>query len=82
MTGGTRLRRVTSNDPRFGGMTVNERLSSAGLVEAWDAAVAKRDRQLGIDLLGRVDLASQAAAIVDAVLADPAKYGYGFSSGR
>ena len=80
MTRTTRLRRVTPNAPRFSGMTVNERLSSAGLVEVWDAAVAQRDRQLGIDLLGRVDLASQAAAIVDAVLADPAKYG--FSSGR
>lgn len=67
---------MTSHDPRFIGMSVNERLYSAGLHDAWDAAIQAGDRQVGIDLLGEVDLANQAASIVDEVLADPAKYGF------
>lgn len=67
---------MTFHDPRYVGMSVNERLYWAGLIDAWDAAIQGGDRQVAIDLLGRVDLASQAVDIVDGVLADPAKYGF------
>lgn len=76
LMGTYRLRHMTSYDARYVGMSVNERLYWAGLIDAWDAAIQAGDRQVAIDLLGRVDLASQAAAIVDTTLANPAKYGF------
>jgi hypothetical protein len=57
-------------------MTVNERLVSAGLIELWDAAVARRDRAELIRILQQIDVADPAAT-VDPVLADPARYGFG-----
>ncbi len=49
-------------------MTVNERLFVTGLMQAWDEAVARKDRQAMIGLLGRVELADQAAFIADSAL--------------
>jgi len=50
-------------------MTVNERLFSAGLLEAWDEAVKQRDRARMIALLMAVELAAeQAAFAADAAL--------------
>ena len=54
--------------PRFDGMTTNERLFEAGLLDVWDAAFARRDRDEMIALLVRVDLAEQAAWITDQAL--------------
>ena len=61
----------------FDGMTVSERLSAAGLVEQFDAAIHSGNRQLVVQLLEQVAMGrDNAAATVDAVLADPSKYGY------
>ena len=60
---------------RYGGMTVNERLTVAGLLGEWDKAARRRDRAVMIALLEKVDVAD-AAGIVDAVLADPGRYGF------
>ena len=61
----------------YAGMTVNERLVIAGLIAAWDAAVAKRDRAGMIEVLMSTELSEkQAAETADAVLADPQKYGF------
>jgi hypothetical protein len=50
------------------GMTVNERLFATGLLPAWDAAVLSKDRTTMIELLKRVELASQADIIADSAL--------------
>lgn len=61
----------------FGGMTVNERLATAGLLKAFDSAVSQRDRAGILELLRKVALtAEQAAQTADAILADPGRYGY------
>jgi hypothetical protein len=58
-------------------MTVNERLFVAGLIEEFDTAIDSGDRQRAIELLLRVAMAGDGAAeTVDAVMADPANYGY------
>jgi hypothetical protein len=62
---------------RFAGMTVNERLWTAGLFDRWDAACRARDRAAMIEILGEVEIAEPGRApIADSVLADPAKYGF------
>jgi len=66
-----------SEPPNYGGMTVNERLYVAGLVEQFDAAIESRDRRRAVDLLRQVAMSeSEAGATTDAVLADPTGYGY------
>ena len=58
-------------------MTVNERLSVAGLLHDWDAAVLSGDRQAAIDILCTVELTPESSAgTVDAVSANPVKFGY------
>jgi len=57
------------------GMTVNERLAARGLTAEWDAAVIARDRAKMLLLLKRVAL-FDGAPIADAILRDPAAYGY------
>jgi hypothetical protein len=57
---------------RFEGMTTNERLFEAGLLDLWDAALARRDRNKMIVLLGRVDLAEQAGWITEQTLRNEA----------
>jgi hypothetical protein len=50
-------------------MTVNERLFSAGLLDAWDEAIRQRDRARMIVLPMSVELAAeQAAFTADAAL--------------
>jgi hypothetical protein len=61
---------------KYGGMTVNERLYDAGIMDAWDIAAASRDRGRMIELLGIVELSEQAESIVDTFLADPKRYGF------
>jgi len=62
--------------PDYRGMTTNERLFVANLLEEYQVAARKRDRAKMIELLSRVDLASQAEWIADAVLANPSKYDF------
>ena len=74
---GTTVDEVSGRRPDFGGMTVNERLSTAGLLGQFDAAIDAGDRKLGVELLTQVAMSEDsAAATVDAVLASPSKYGY------
>jgi len=60
-----------------GGMTLNERLYSAGLLPEFENAVRRRDRDATIAALAKVGL-SQAMAVwtADTVLANPEHYGY------
>ena len=61
---------------KFDGMTGNERLYTAGLLDAWDRAFKARDRAELIAIYGQVEFTSEdAAASVDRMLANPAKYG-------
>ena len=53
---------------RFDGMTTNERLFEAGVLDAWDVAFALRDRNEMIALLVQAGLAEQAASIADQAL--------------
>jgi len=50
------------------GMTVNERLYAKGLFTEWNTAISLKDRKTMVELLGRVELADQAASITDSVL--------------
>jgi hypothetical protein len=55
--------------PSFEGMTLYERLASAGKLEAWDAAVAARDKREVVRLLAMLavsDPDTVAADILDA----------------
>jgi hypothetical protein len=64
-------------DQELGGMTVNERLVLCDLLNTWDVAVAKRDREEMITVLLQVAMnQEQAADTTAAVLKDPAKYGF------
>jgi hypothetical protein len=60
----------------YRGMTTNERLFAANLLPEFNVAARKQDRAKMIELLSRVDLASQAEWIADTVLANPSKYGF------
>jgi hypothetical protein len=60
----------------YRGMTTFERLCAANLFKEYEGAARKRDRAKMIELLSRVDLASQAEWIADTALADPSKYGF------
>lgn len=58
-------------------MTVNERLHDAGLTTEFDTAIDSGDRPSAIALLMRVAMTeSSAAGTVDAVMANPSRYGY------
>ena len=70
---------MKSNDgnapPNYAGMTVNERLFAAGLLAVFDDAARKRDRDKMIELLRRVEVETPEWS-VDAILADPGRYGF------
>ncbi len=62
--------------PDYAGMTVNERLAVAGLMQAFDKAVMARDRSGAIAVLRQVELSDeQAASTVDTMFANPSRYG-------
>ena len=61
--------------PKYAGMTVNERLFTAGLFDEFDEAARRRNRDLMIELLKRVEIET-AEWSVDTILADPERYGY------
>ena len=52
----------------FAAMTVNERLSYAGLIHKWDCAIRYRDREALIAILTEIELSDQAEAIADAAM--------------
>ena len=52
----------------YAGMTVNERLYEAGVIEEWDKAATSKNRERMIELLGKVGLADQAEQIAEAAL--------------
>ena len=58
----------------YSSMTVNERLFNAGTLSAFDDAIRRKDRDAAIALLEAVDVEA-ADRTVDAVLADPLRYG-------
>lgn len=60
--------------PNFAGMTVNERLSAAGLLQAFEAAARLRDRDRMVGILHLVQVGTPEWS-VDTILADPKKYG-------
>jgi hypothetical protein len=68
---------MPSEKADYSAMTVNERLSVAGLHDQYDAAAESRNRETMIRILTQVDIPpEQAAWIADTVLADPGRYGY------
>ena len=72
---------MSGHRPDFGGMTVNERLVVAGLLEEFDLAIDSGDRKRAIELLVQVSMNEVSAAeTVDMVLGNPTKYGYPRSS--
>lgn len=61
--------------PNYAAMTVNERLYTAGLLDAFDRAARSRNRARMIEILADVDVGSPDKT-ADAIIADPRKYGY------
>ena len=61
----------------FAGMTVNERLFHAGLMEQFDAAIEAKKRDAAISILQETELPIEAATeTVTAILNNPGMYGY------
>jgi len=62
---------------KYGGMTVNERLFGAGLLDTFDNCIKRSDDEGAVAVLTKVELTpDEAKAIVAAVRQNPAKYGY------
>ncbi len=60
----------------YSGMTLNERLFTAGLLEQFDDAARNADRARMLGLLLKVGLSEpEAQRSVDAILSSPARYG-------
>jgi hypothetical protein len=63
--------------PEYAGMTTNERLFTAGLLDAFDTAARRQDREEMLRLLEAVELeTADAARAVELILTDPRKYGF------
>ena len=61
----------------FSGMTVNERLFTAGQMDAFDKAINEQNRAEAIRILQQVELSTtEAESIVGAIEKTPCKYGY------
>ena len=60
---------------RFAGMSGNERLYEAGVMEAWDIALRARDRDKMIELLRIAEWGdAEAVETVDFILTNPTRY--------
>ena len=59
----------------YGGMTVNERLFAAGLLDEFDDAARACDRARMIALLSQVEVADPDRS-GHTILSNPSKYGY------
>ncbi len=59
---------------RFAGMSGNERLHEAGIMDAWDAALRARDRTRMIQLLEIAEWGEAAVETVDLILKTPERY--------
>ena len=67
---------MSAEKPDYSGMTVNERLYAAGLMDEFDAALRARDRARIIMVLERVALSrADAAFSADTILGNPKRYG-------
>lgn len=66
---------VMAEPQSYAGMTINERLYAAGLMDQFDAAARARDRDVMISILNGVAV-GDAAGSIDAILRDPTLYGY------
>ena len=65
-----------SAKPEYSGMTVNERLFAAGLLEAFDSAVRVRNREGMLEILIKVEMEPEGAArTADRILAHPTQFG-------
>jgi len=65
------------SEKRYSGMTVNERLFHAGLLDNFDIAAKNRDQKAMMDILSKVELSeSQAKETTDTIIDNPSKYGY------
>lgn len=65
------------DEPKYAGMTVNERLFAADLMDAYEAAAMNRDRTTMIAILVRAEMTlEQSEHTTDAILADPKKYDF------
>ena len=63
--------------PEYAGMTVNERLFTAGLLDTFGDAARRRDRGEMLRLLEAVELdVGNATRTADLILANPRKYGF------
>ena len=60
--------------PDYSGMTTNERLASAGLFGAFDAAVNARNKAKIVEILNSVEVPN-ASGCADTILANPVGYG-------
>ena len=68
---------MSSHAPKYGGMTTNERLFVAGLLDQVDHAARLRDKERMIRILRQVEISeTNAGTIVEAVLAEPKRYGF------
>ena len=63
-------------DSKYSGMTTNERLFEAGLLDTFDQAARRRDRAAMIAALDQVELEDQSAHVADTILANPKFYGF------
>lgn len=62
---------------KYAGMTVNERLFHAGLMDQFDAALEAKKMEDAISILQQTELSIEAATETVAVIFDnPAMYGY------
>jgi len=65
------------NETELKGMTVNERLFFLGLIDQWDEAAKTRNRPKMIEVLIQCKFTKeQSEQTTDAVLKNPAKYGF------
>ena len=61
----------------YSGMTVNERLFKAKLLDICDNAIQIKDKKKAVDILLTVELEEkQAIETVDAIFKNPSKYGF------